>query len=144
VFDGDEFDIFRAGAEDDATAALFAKSTQQGKSATTETRKLLDGASAAGSSLSACFACCSRALLFVSFPHFRSSFWTEKEAAKQHAKLAIARQEEEAEQRQILEKLNKAAAEQEALAKASKQSLVHRRNLSLLVTHGPVLIDCLC
>ena len=29
MFDGDKFDIFRAGAEDDTTAALFAKSSQQ-------------------------------------------------------------------------------------------------------------------
>lgn len=93
VFDGDKFDIFRAGAEDEATADLFSRQVQQGKGRTTEGLELLDGASAA-----------------------------ERDAFKQHTKLAIARQEEEAEQRRILEKLNAAAAEEEARAQAGRES----------------------
>jgi hypothetical protein len=96
IFDGDKFDIFRAGAEDEATAELFSRSVQQGKGRTTEGRDVLDGASAA-----------------------------EREAFKQHTKLAVARQAEEAEQREILIKLNAAAAAEEearAQAKAGREA----------------------
>ena len=93
IFDGDKFDIFRAGAEDEATAELFSRQVQQGKGSTTEGLALLDGATAA-----------------------------ERDAFKRHTKLAVARQEEEEEQRAILEQLNAAAAEAEARAQAGRKS----------------------
>ena len=93
IFDGDKFDIFRAGAEDEATAELFSRQVQQGKGRTTEGLALLDAATAA-----------------------------ERDTFKRHTKLAIARQEEEEEQRAVLQQLNAAAAEAEARAQAGRNS----------------------